>query len=82
MNTHLTESQIKVEKNHPNAYNFKRSFGGKLSDFSSPEERNFYKAMLNAYLKGATTFNFGYHSEQNGMRVRTTFKVNIDNHLS
>lgn len=39
-----------------------RSFGGKLTDFESKEERAFEKRHLTAYLKGKKTFNFGYHT--------------------
>jgi len=36
-----------------------RRFLGKTSDFKDRKENNFNKAMLKAYLKGATQFAFG-----------------------
>jgi len=37
----------------------RRSFGGKMFNFDSNEERNFNKKALKAYLKGHKRFRFG-----------------------
>ena len=45
-----------------------RRFLGKTSDFKDRKENNFNKAMLKAYLKGATQFAFGINNS-NGQPV-------------
>ena len=37
----------------------KREFTGKLGDFVSPQERNYFKKALRAYAKGKERFAFG-----------------------
>lgn len=63
MRTHLTASQMAIQEMHPNAYNTSRTFGGKTKDFKTKEERNFNKAMLKAYLKGKSIFQYGFTGE-------------------
>ncbi len=38
----------------------KRSFGGKIDNFETKEERNFQKKHLRAYLKGNSHFRHGF----------------------
>lgn len=39
---------------------YNRQFLGKLTDFSSPEEKNLEQRHLKAYLKGQRFFNYGF----------------------
>lgn len=39
---------------------YNRQFLGKLTDFSSAEEKNFEQRHLKAYLRGYQWFNFGF----------------------
>lgn len=43
----------------------KKSFGGKLSDFTDNKDRHFNQRMLKAYLKGNTQFQFGKSWKKN-----------------
>lgn len=39
---------------------YSRRFLGKLTDFSSSEEKNFQQRHLKAYIKGQQFFNYGF----------------------
>ena len=43
-----------------------RKFLGKTKDFVSNTERNFYKKMLKAYLRGAEYFNYKFERDLTG----------------
>jgi len=48
-----------------------RKFLGKLTDFTSPQERAFEKKHLKAYIRGHQFFTFGFKEEQMGeMKIR------------
>ena len=51
-----------------------RSFLGKTEGFESKEERNFEKAHLKAYLRGAKIFYHGYEGSATG-RMRVSHDV-------
>jgi len=61
-NEDSVEEIIEIESNIPKNEEvvLKRSFGGKIKDFSSKEEEEFEKRHLKAYLKGHTNFNHGF----------------------
>lgn len=42
-----------------------KQFGGKLDNFDDNRDRHFNQRMLKAYLKGATSFPFGFESVRN-----------------
>ena len=71
----LSNTQLDVQKMHPNAYNKSRTFGGKTKDFESSWDKNFNKAMLKAYLQGKSVFEFGFITKPNGMREKGVHKV-------
>lgn len=39
---------------------YNRQFLGKLTGFSSPEEKNYEQRHLKAYIKGQQLFNYGF----------------------
>ena len=46
-----------------------RKFYGKLSNFTSKEEKNQEKNHLNAYIHGRTFYQYGFTEVQPGVRV-------------
>lgn len=56
----------------------RRSFGGKLVDFTSRAEQNFEKKHLDAYLKGKKYFRYGFKTVESlgkQFRIPAMFEV-------
>lgn len=47
-----------------------KQFGGKLDNFDDNRDRHFNQRMLKAYLKGATSFPFGFEKNPDGSLTR------------
>lgn len=71
------EENNNVEQNIPllEEVVLKRSFGGKIDNFTSKGEQEFEKRHLKAYLKGVKKFRCGFTTNSLGQREPNWFNV-------
>jgi len=60
----LSQSAIKRQARLQNQG--QKQFGGKLDGFTDNKERHFFQRMLKAYLKGGSSFQFGFEKHEDG----------------
>lgn len=56
-----------------------RTFGGKLDNFISIQERRFEQKHLKAYLRGDKYFSYGTKINENGIKIPMWFQTKINN---